>query len=290
MSKNLDCTQPGGMPWTQNRLGFIQQAYQEMFAAMFAANGLTGNTPYIIYGCAITRTLVTGTQYNYSIAAGWMWYEGNAIRVPASGPVLVDESVNACYSLITTTATPLTFNNGSTPNVVEDVTISLQAQPIGTANSSDAFLMSEAVSVGVALGQAYRPGWATLAVATASGVGGVTGSIYYKKDTIANTLLLRFSLTVNDPYNLVAAPAATAYVIQTMPAGFYNSGHDIDFIIGVGAQDGSNNTVKDDAGVSWIRQAQVAISNTGDINIFLMKPAVGCTVYNVYGMVVLPLD
>jgi len=276
----------GGYPLAQDDLQYLQKAWDEMIEAIGA---MGGSGPYIVTGCAVSNVLVGGTVYTYTIAAGWVYYEGLLQRVPGNS-INVDTSVNAPYLQLSTADTTLPFYNGSTPGVLQDTTGAMVSEVAGTANTATLFALSGLIAYGVSLGIENRPAWATLAVSSLSAAGGVTGSIYYKKDTIANTLLLRFSLTVNDPYNLVAAPAATAYVIQTMPAGFYNSGHDIDFIIGVGAQDGSNNTVKDDAGVSWIRQAQVAISNTGDINIFLMKPAVGCTVYNVYGMVVLPLD
>ena len=112
--KNLNLTDNGGYPMAQDDFNWLQQAYTEAIQGICAQGGAG---PYVLSGAVITRTLSLGTVYNYSITNGWVWYEGNLIRVAAMGPVAIDESVDIAMLVITATSLPLTFNNATVYDV-----------------------------------------------------------------------------------------------------------------------------------------------------------------------------
>ncbi len=138
--KSIDFTQPGGFPLTQDQLGYLQTAYTECVAALAAMGGAG---PFVVSGCVITKTLVSGTTYNYSITDGWVYRNGTMIHVPSIGLAGIDESIYAAYMVINDSVSSLVYNDGSTPNVIFDNGISLTAQAIGTADDSTHFLLSE---------------------------------------------------------------------------------------------------------------------------------------------------
>jgi len=137
--KTIDFTQPGGFPLTQDQLGYLQDAFTEVLNGIIAVAG-DGTIPFVISGAVITRTHAGGTLWDYAITDGWVYYQGNIIRVAAGGFAALDESVNAAYLVITPNDTPLTFNDGSTPNVILDSAISIGAFVIGTADDAGKFL------------------------------------------------------------------------------------------------------------------------------------------------------
>ena len=293
MSKSIVLTDLGGYPLTQSDVDYLQTAFNELFAAIGKSMGFVNNTvPYIVCGCKVTKTYVGGTTYNYSVSAGWANYQGNFIRVPAISFAGIDESVNAMYMLITLSAAPtsIPFYNATTPNVICDSTISLMAQAIGTADDATHFLLSELVPYGVALGLNNRDSaWQNMVVNTATGSGGVTGTIKYKKDYIANTIRLTSSLTVNDPFNLTASPAVSRYLLGTLPAGYYSTTV-IYFTAEANVIDGTPNFMQDDLGTGYIKHINMYIDAGGNVYALLVKPAVGTLVYGFEFSAVLPLD
>ena len=282
--KSIDFTKPGGFPLTQDQLGYMQTAYTECLNALVA---IGGNGPFAISGCIVTKTLVSGTTFNYSVTAGWVYYNGSMIRVPATSLTGIDESVNAAYMLVTPTAAPLSFYNGSNPNVILDSSISLVAQAIGTADDSTHFLLSELIPFGVSFGNFNRESaWNTLIVNTAPADGGVTGNIYYKKNFLTNTLQLRGFLTANNAQNFAASPAALYAIMGTLPAAYWPISLEVPFI----ATYALSYLIKDDAGVAWIKQINGALNNTGQIGINWLKPDIAVTGYIIQFDVILPLD
>ena len=285
--KYWDLTQPGGANLSQNRIAFLQSAWTEAIEAIVQA---AGNGPYALNGAVVTRALSGGTVYNYSISAGWIVYGGVPYRVPAMGPVAIDESVDIAQLVITTVGSALTYGNGSTPVVLDDATIGIAAAAIGTADSGTAFLWSELVTYAVAVGKVGRDAnYSTLVVNTLAANGGVTGNIKYSKDYIANTLHIKSTLTVNDPYNLVASPGYAAYLLGGLPAGYYCPTW-LYFVAEALVTDNTPNYLKDDGGTQYIRQINMAIDPGGDVFAFFVKPAAGCTIYQVEFNVVLRLD
>jgi hypothetical protein len=151
MSKKIVLTFNGGFPWFDDYFDYLQTAASEGINALARGGGVG---PYIIYGCTYTRTLVTGTTYAYALVGGWIFYNGQPVRVPGN-TVNVDESIDEAYiSLVTTSApTAMAFYDGSTPNVINDTTGVVSAQPIGTADTGVLFALAElSVSMSTTVG------------------------------------------------------------------------------------------------------------------------------------------
>ena len=138
--KSIDFTKPGGFPLTQDQLGYLQTAYTECLNALAA---MGGSGPFVISGCVVTKTQVSGTIFNYSVTTGWICFGGSMLRVPAMTLSGIDESINAAYMLVTPSATSLAFYNGVSQSVILDNSVSIIGQAIGSADDSTHFLLSE---------------------------------------------------------------------------------------------------------------------------------------------------
>ena len=282
--KAIDFTQPGGFPLTQDQLGYLQTAYTECLNALAA---MGGDGPFTISGCTVLKTHVSGTTYNYSIDPGWVYYQGNMIRVPSIGLAGIDESIHAAYLLIVPTAWPLTFNNGSTPNVVSDNNLTLTALPIGTPDDSTRFLLSGLIPFGVGFGNNNKESvWNTLAVSTSSSSGGVTGNIYYRKNYLTNTVQLRGFLASANAQNFAASPAATYYLMATLPNGYRPIYPEAPFF----ALNVFATLFKDDAGVGWIEGINGVLNSGGQVKLVWLKPESSIAGYSVTFNTIIPLD
>ncbi len=282
--KSIDFTKPGGFPLTQDQLGYLQTAYTECLNAL-ATTG--GSGPFAISGCVVTKTLVSGTTFNYAVTAGWVYYAGNMIRVPAITLAGIDESINAAYMLITPTAAPLAFYNGSNPDVILDSSISLMAQTIGTPDDSTHFLLSELVSYGVSLGNNNREStWSTIVVNTLPADGGVTGNIYYKKNFLTNTLQLRGFLSANNAQNFAASPLSLYPLMCTLPSGYWPANPSAFFM----ANKFFATQILDDTGIDYIRSVECSVNVGGQLLIRWIRPTASILGYSIEFNTIIPLD
>ena len=282
--KSIDFTKPGGFPLTQDQLGYMQTAYTECLNALVA---IGGSGPFAVSGCLITKTLISGTTFNYAVTAGWIFYNGSMIRVPAISLTGIDESVNAAYMLVTPTATPLSFYNGSNPNVVLDSSISLVAQAIGTHDDSTHFLLSALTPFGVSFGNNNKESvWNTLIVNTAPADGGVTGNIYYKKNFLTNTLQLRGFLSANNAQNFAASPASLYPLMGTLPVQYWPANPSVLFV----ANKFFATQILDDTGVDYIRSVECFLNTAGQILMRWIRPATSILGYSIEFNTIIPLD
>jgi len=283
--KSFDLTKPGGLPLTQNRLAYLQTAYTELFAALGLLGG-TASTPIVVSGMLTTTTMSTIT-----VTAGWLYYNGELLSFPGYTGSSALAPGHALYIVVSQTATPLTFNDSSTPNVVLENTAVIESLVNTTPVDATHVLFTSLVLFQKAFGANARAALASIAVAVASGSGGVTGTIYYKKDITANTLLVRTqaALLVNDPYNLASLPADTTVLLGTLPAGF-RPPYTIPFTALASAVDGSGNVCLDASGLQYIQVINCTINSSGQINAQIPQPAAGCVAYVVDFNVVLSLD
>jgi len=275
--KTIDFTQPGGFPLTQDQLGYLQEAYEECINALAAVGG---SGPIVVSGCAITKTFVSGTTYNYTISAGWVFYEGDMIRVGAMAVSGVNESVNAVYMLLTPTSTPLTYNNGSTPNVVNDVSGSLQVNVIGTADSATLFLLSELQPYGREASETH------ILVSLPSGEGTITGNIYYRKNNLNTTLQIRGSLNTATPSDFPATPGVSTQIMGTLPVGYRPVSQYASFIAPLPT---GQNRIKDPAG-GYFSSLNGSLAQNGRLTLDFIVPDVSEGSYAVDFNVVVPLD
>lgn len=202
--KGIDFTKLGGYPFTQDTLDYLQTAYTEAVGALCAAGG-TATGPMRISGMEVTEP----TPGDVAVSDGWFIYNGNLIRfigdtvTPGSDVALVE---------ITNGATSLTFNNGSSHNVLLEST----ATVIAAASVTDAthFPVSALMPFG------REKDWTTDVVINIASIGS-TGSVRYKKDYFANTLQISGSVTLIDPSaGALSYPNVSEAKIYEMPVGY----------------------------------------------------------------------
>ena len=278
--KMIDFTQAGGFPLTQDELNYLQSAYTECINAV-ALMGGSSSIPYKISGMVITHP-TTGT---YDVTDGWFFYNNELIRFVASG-ITGMLSGNDAFVVINSIGTTLTYNNGSTPTVILDKTASLHALPIATATDTSHFLLSALLPFQLGFGLAGREtGWNVLTVATDVTVGGVSGTLYYKKNWLNNTLHLRGQLGADNAQNFSASPFSAFYSMGTLPAAYLPANTAM-----FTANYFLSSQIKDDLGVAWIKQLNCTINTTGQIEINWIKPDITVAGYLIGLNVIVPLD
>ena len=273
--KAIDFTHTGGFPLTQDELDYLQQAYTECINA-FGAMG--GNGPSLVTGMDQTFSLGVTT-----VSDGWFFYNGEMIKFNASsysalalGDVVL---VN-----ISSAATSLTYNDGSSYGAILNKTATISVGPPVT--SATQFPLSSLQPFQVVFGQGGRESaWSSLAVSTPAASGGVTGTIYYKKDLMANTLQIRGFLTAANAQNFNGASTALYYTMQTLPTGYIpsNNAYFSSFYF-------VSHSDVDFEGVSTIKQFNCVLNTGGQILINWLKPDASIAGYGLDFNTILPLD
>lgn len=279
--KTIDFTKPGGFPLTQDQLDYLQQAYIETVSALSLLGNSGGPAPVLISGMALSYPSAGAI----AVADGWFLYNGEMVRFTASSVSGLGMGTEA-YVVIAATAGTLTYNDGSTPAVILDKTATVQALPTGTPTDAFHFLLSALTPFGKGFGINNREqNWNSIAVSTAPAVGGVTGTVYFKKDFTANTLHIRGFLFANNAQNFAASPGATFVLMATLPAIYipynntYFTGH---YYV--------SSMVTDDLGIAWIKQITCGLSNTGLLYVNWVRPEISVSSYGINFNVILPLD
>lgn len=260
--KTIDFTKPGGFPLTQDQLNYLQSAYIEATNAL-AAMGGGGSLPVVVSGMVVSNPS-TG---DYSVTTGWFFYNGEMIRCESSS-VSGATGGSDVYVSITETSTPLIYFDGSTPNVINEKIASLAVLPAGTVADATRFPLTDLNPFGRGFGAANREAaWKTLSVSTLVADGGVSGTVYYKKDHTTNTLHIRGVLTAANAQNFAASPGSLYYLMGSLPAAYapVNTGYFVAQYFGAGL-------IQDDAGVGWIKQINCVVNNSGQILVNWLKP------------------
>ncbi len=278
--KSIDFTQPGGFPLTQDQLGYLQEAYTESTKALAMIGG-DGTVPYIISGIVVTNPS-TGA---FTATDGWLYYNNEMIRFRGAS-VSGGSGGFAPFVTISPSALALVYNDGSTPNVVFDKEATLQVLPTGTATDATRFPLNDLRRFGAGFGAANRESsWQTLTVGTLAADGGVSGTIFFKKDFTANTLHLRGTLSAANAQNFSAMPSSGFYLMGTLPVG-YHPANNAYFT----AQYFVASSVLDDAGVSWIKQVNCGLNLAGQLIVNWIKPTSSITGYGVNFSAIIGLD
>ena len=273
--KAIDFTHAGGFPLTQDELDYLQQAYTECINALAL---MGGSGPTLISG--METTVSGGTT---TVAVGWFFYNGEMIKF-ISGSYSVVPPGDVILVNITPSSGSLIYNDGSSYGAILNKTATLLAGP--TATTSTQFPLSALQPYQVVFGQNGRDtAWSSLAVSTPVLSGGVTGTVYYKKDVLANTLQIRGLLTANYAQNFAASPAVLFYNMGSLPAGYIpaNTAYFTAqyFVAGL---------IKDDLGIGWIKQVNCGVNTLGQISINWIRPDVLIGGYGIEFNTIIPLD
>ena len=275
--KAIDFTHAGGFPLTQNELDYLQQAYTECLTALTIMGG-DGTTPVLISGMAQSGP-APGTT---AATDGWFFYNGELIRFTGSSATPVGTDVVLVQ--ITPAATNLTYNDGSSYPAVLNKTAALTGGPLMT--DATHFPLSSLQPFQLAFGaNARESSWSSIVVNTPGLSGGVTGTVYYKKNILTNTLQIRASLNVNNAQNLPASPASSNTLLGTLPTGYIPNS-----IAYFTTYYFAANLFKDDLGVSWVKHLTSAVNPAGQIYINFIKPEASVPAYTVMFNTIIPLD
>jgi hypothetical protein len=180
----------------------------------------------------------------------------------------------------------LIFFDGSAPDVINEKTANLLVLPSGTPADATKFPLADLTRFGKQFGIANRDSlWKTLSVSTPVPDGGVTGTVYYKKDYTANTLHIRGVLTAANAQNFAASPGSLYYLMGSLPAEYTpaNTGYFVAQYFGAGL-------IKDDVGVGWIKQVNCGLTNSGNLFANWMRPELSALAYGIVFNNVVPLD
>jgi len=189
----VDFSQPGGFPLTQDTLGFLQSAYLDSFGGI---GSVAGPGPVILSGLVLT-----GTGFGYTVSAGWLYANGEIFYSPGGGGGLLAFPNEVLINLVES-VTPLSFFDGSAPNVIKVRTAAVTHGIPPSPPSTTLLRYNDCKRFPVALGEVGRDAiWSTLTVNTLVAAGGVTGTIFYKKNHITNTLQLKGTLHPSAPIN-----------------------------------------------------------------------------------------
>ncbi len=273
--KAIDFTHAGGFPLTQDELNYLQQAYTECINALALMGGAG---PVLINGMGVT---VSGGAT--TIANGWFFYNGAMVQF-TSGSYTTIPAGDVVLVTITPHVTSLTYNDGSSYGAILNASATITLGPSTTTTTQ--FPFSTLQPFQLVFGQNGREtAWSSLAVSIPVLSGGVTGTIYYKKDLLANTLHIRGLLTASNAQNFAASPSALFYSMGTLPAGYIPNNNAY-----FTAQYFVSGLIKDDLGVAWIKQINCALNSIGQISINWIKPDVSIGGYAVEFNSTIPLD
>jgi len=273
--KAIDFTHAGGFPLTQDELDYLQQAYTECINALAL---MGGSGPVLISGMG--TNLMGGTTI---IANGWFFYNGAMVQF-VSGSYSIIPIGDVVLVTITPSATSLTYNDGSSYGAILNATATITLGP--SATTATQFPLSALQPFQLVFGQNGREAaWSSLAVSTPVLSGGVTGTIYYKKDLMANTLQIRGLLTAGNAQNFGASPSALFYDMGSLPTG-YIPNNETYFT----AQYFISSLIKDDLGIAWIKQINCAINSTGQFYINWIRPDISVGGYAIQFNTTIPLD
>jgi hypothetical protein len=273
--KAIDFTHPGGFPLTQDQLDYLQQAYTECLNA-FAVMGGTG--PVTINGMGVS--VAGGTT---TIADGWFFYNDELIKFNAGSYTTVPPGFDVLVD-ITPTAGTLTYNDGSIFGAVLNKTATIILAP--TAVTATQFPYSMIQPFHIVFGRNGREStWNSLAVSTPVASGGVTGTIFYKKNFLNNTLQIRGFLTAGNAQNFNASPGALFYSMGALP-GIYtpanNTYFTADYFLG--------SLIKDDLGIGWIKHVSCGVNVGGQFLVNWIRPDIAITGYTINFNTIIPLD
>ncbi len=266
--KGFDFTQTGGFPLTQDVLGYLQEGYTEAVRALAAIGGNTAG-PMVISGMEVTEP----SPGEVAVTNGWFMYNGDLIQF--TGGMVTPIGGDVALVSITVSETPLVFFDGLTHNVKHNKTATLTTDVSVTDTTH--FPLADIHPFGrerewININDTHVP------------PANIDVDIWYKKDFLTNTLLLRGMMgliSVSPPDSL---PTPSYYESIQFPEG-YRPRHVVPFIV-------ANDSVTiplDDTGNDYIRHINAKLLTDGKLLIEWITYG-GGPPYNIFFNVRLSLD
>ena len=276
MSRRIDFTIEGGFPVTQETLDFLQQAYKEYIAALANGGSSNGDSPLILWGLDMS-----GSTLN----RGWFAYQGDFYYCIGGDMSAAPGGGNTYAITITETAgETLRYDDGGVHHNMFTSRGNLGIVPTGSLGST-VLAFSSFKKWGQVLGSNNISPWASIAVATGSGFGTVTGTIKYRRNYFTNSLELAGTLSAASPSDFNALPNTGGTVVGSVPSGFIPA-TSRPFLVHING----NTKPKDATGYQYLLQLSATVTSGGDIGINFIKPDGGVSSYGVTFSASVPLD
>ena len=205
--KRIDFTQPGGFPFTQDVMAYLQEGFDEAILAALGYRNPGVNVAVRLSGMQSTTVLGITT-----VSAGWFLYNNALIKFMGGsyGALTIGHAI---YVTISTAATPLTFYDGSTPSVIQEDQGGLLDQLATVPDGATQFQLAHMQEF------CLEPGYTTSTVTGFGGSLNIDYSISYRKDYLTNTLHLKGRVTKNSSIGYeVDYAAPTPEILLTVPA------------------------------------------------------------------------
>lgn len=273
----IDFTLPGGMPLTQDILGFLQTAQLDALKW----HTMKWVDPNEVYD----YTALAGVIPNATLdvwSPGWISYNGEIYYFTGgagtgSSAIGVDETINQ-----------LEYQDGILKDAkkIRVVSFGTFTEPLPALSTIKRY--------GKVLGEKAAEDWKQTSVSGLGGTANISGDIYIKQNDLARTLHIRGTMTVGAAQNLPATPVYTT-LMHISYAGSFQRYYDRPFTANVEYAGGFK---QDSAGIQYITQLNgllqdnhVASGADQDaLQIAFIKPAAGVTTYSCSFYFIVSLD
>ncbi len=268
--KTIDFDELGGYPLCQDDVEYMQTAYTECVEALAAA-GVNGGAPVILYGM---QGIGTGTMTD-----GAFIYNGHIVKF-TGGSVTLGAGEVEMVVITNSASDPLPFNDGSTPNYINDSSGSFShSAPVTDATH---FPTSSLVKFGKGFGINNKE----LPASITATVGIVGATINYVKNWLSNTVAINLFLAVNTPASGDLVDANVYRNMGTLPAGFRPT-INTPFTLICTANNAWQIT---GAGTVYLPNLTGYVDTTGNVWCQILKPAGTPPNYLLVGNFEMPLD
>ena len=268
--QKIDFSKTGGYPFTQSTLSFLQNASTETYKAfcfkiLHEEPGITYDPAklYVLYGVIP----YPGTSTDIGISEGLAFYNGEMYFVNAQAPVSTTDTYVAKIVTTYSTSDPTTYFDTTTNNVHQNIKISFEPGATGTGicDIGNVFYWPSTFQQIQNFVDSHKE--SSFTSLTLSGTG-ISGTMYYRKNSLTNTLHIYGSvaLTASSIFaappvymNLATIPSAYRPAATTVPFKAYYRYH--------------SSNILDDTSKDNIRDMNMEIRTDGAVNLGAIKPA-----------------
>ena len=271
----IDFSKLDGFPLDQDVMSFLQNAKLRGDVSLFA--DCPADTIVILSGLQVTNT--TGTVFQLS--AGYFYLNGQVYFTSGNSQNIAGAGLNELGMTVQFNLEGLVFEDDTVKNVVIKDAPFLDLKADGTANFYPVRNWKAWHDYSFS-----RSKTAEFSQSVSGGLnGGLTGTVYFRKNTVANTLHIRGTITAADAQALYAP--ATYAALMTLPEG-YRPAYDVPFAAFYRYHTTARKKTHD--AVDYLMQVNAALRADGILQAGFIRPEAGVTSYSVSFNTIIPLD
>lgn len=271
----IDFSKLDGLPLDQDIMDFLQTAWLRGQVSLFA--DCPADTLIILSGLQVTNT--TGTVFQ--LAPGYFYINGAVHYTNGNFQNIAGAGMNELGMTVSQAVDSLPFEDGTVKPVMYRDTSYFDLKTDGTANfypqrqwrtwHDFAFSRSKTTEFSQSVSGGLN--------------GGLSGTVFYRKNTVANTLQLRGTITATDAQALYVP--ATYAALMTLPDGF-RPAYDAPFAMIYRYHTTARKKTHDN--VDYLMQVNAALRADGILQAGFIRPEAGVASYSVSFNTIIPLD